>query len=152
MTGASRGLGEALTGALVERGWQVVVSGRSDRLLDVARRGGPAVTAVLGDVTDPVHRDRLVAAAALGDAARRASGGTGAASSESTAAPMPKSRSASQAARATEAPSPSAASRDTPAGPSRLAAAFASMVATRFRRRRCPSISAGKRSCKACVK
>jgi NAD(P)-dependent dehydrogenase (short-subunit alcohol dehydrogenase family) len=64
VTGASRGLGEALTGALVERGWQVVVSGRSDRLLDVARRGGPAVTAVLGDVTDPVHRDRLVAAAA----------------------------------------------------------------------------------------
>lgn len=64
VTGASRGFGAALTGALVERGWHVVASGRSDRLAAVAGRWGPAVTAVQGDVTDPRHRAELAAAAA----------------------------------------------------------------------------------------
>jgi NAD(P)-dependent dehydrogenase (short-subunit alcohol dehydrogenase family) len=65
VTGASQGLGRALTAALVERGWHVVVDARrSDRLADaVTTFGADNVTPVVGDVTDPDHRDALVAAA-----------------------------------------------------------------------------------------
>jgi len=65
VTGASRGLGRALAGALNERGWRLVVDSRDgDRLAaTVAALPRPAlVTAVRGDVADPAHRAALVAA------------------------------------------------------------------------------------------
>jgi NAD(P)-dependent dehydrogenase (short-subunit alcohol dehydrogenase family) len=63
VTGASRGLGLALTGALASRGWQLAVDARGGEALDdaVAALGG--VTALPGDVADPEHRRALVAAA-----------------------------------------------------------------------------------------
>jgi NAD(P)-dependent dehydrogenase (short-subunit alcohol dehydrogenase family) len=58
VTGASRGLGLALAGALAEGGWRVVIDAR--RL----RAGLPTgVVAVEGDVADPAHRSELVDAA-----------------------------------------------------------------------------------------
>ncbi len=68
VTGASRGLGRALTLALAERGWSLVVDGRDPSTLAVASdalhaAGAPAVHAVPGDVADPAHRDRLVTTA-----------------------------------------------------------------------------------------
>jgi NAD(P)-dependent dehydrogenase (short-subunit alcohol dehydrogenase family) len=73
VTGASRGLGRALTLALAERGWSLVVDGRDPSALAVAAdalhaAGSPTVQAVPGDVADPEHRERLVAATQqLGD-------------------------------------------------------------------------------------
>ena len=64
VTGASRGLGYALTTTLARRGWHVVVDARDkDRLgAAFAEVSGPgAVTPISGDVTDPAHRQRLVA-------------------------------------------------------------------------------------------
>jgi NAD(P)-dependent dehydrogenase (short-subunit alcohol dehydrogenase family) len=63
VTGASRGLGLALTRALASRGWQLAVDARGGEALDdaVAALGG--VTALPGDVADPEHRRALVAAA-----------------------------------------------------------------------------------------
>jgi NAD(P)-dependent dehydrogenase (short-subunit alcohol dehydrogenase family) len=63
VTGASRGLGRALTHALIARGWIVVVDARDDRALADAWAGEPNVLAIPGDVTDPEHRRALVAAA-----------------------------------------------------------------------------------------
>ena len=66
LTGASRGLGAALAGALSRRGWRLVVDGRDpDRLAaSVAALPRPdLVTALAGDVTDPAHRAALAAAA-----------------------------------------------------------------------------------------
>jgi NAD(P)-dependent dehydrogenase (short-subunit alcohol dehydrogenase family) len=61
VTGASAGLGRALTTALVERGWHVVTDARDRDRLEQATAGlGPSVVAVQGDVTDPRHRARLV--------------------------------------------------------------------------------------------
>jgi NAD(P)-dependent dehydrogenase (short-subunit alcohol dehydrogenase family) len=61
VTGASAGLGRALTTALVERGWRVVTDGRDHDRLEQATAGlGPSAVAVPGDVTDPRHRARLV--------------------------------------------------------------------------------------------
>ncbi|MGY1635632.1 SDR family NAD(P)-dependent oxidoreductase [Geodermatophilus sp. SYSU D00742] len=65
VTGASRGLGAALTEALSRRGWRLVVDGRDpDRLAaTVAALPRPGlVTAVAGDVADPAHRAALAAA------------------------------------------------------------------------------------------
>ncbi|HEX7443784.1 MAG TPA: SDR family oxidoreductase [Acidimicrobiales bacterium] len=61
ITGGSRGLGLALAGVLVNAGWDVVADGR-DRpsLEDAARRLGPHLHAVPGDVTDPTHRRALM--------------------------------------------------------------------------------------------
>lgn len=65
VTGASRGLGRALTVELVQRGWHVVVDARDEARLvsavDQLRAPG-AVTAVAGDVADPAHRRELAAA------------------------------------------------------------------------------------------
>src|ERR687895_259853 len=67
VTGASRGLGLALAGALAERGWRLVIDAREGVALEAAAadlRARADVTALAGDVTDPWHRHALVAAAA----------------------------------------------------------------------------------------
>ena len=63
VTGASRGLGLALTRALVDRGWRVVVDARDEAALRAAWPGAPAEVLVAGDVTDEWHRGALVEAA-----------------------------------------------------------------------------------------
>ena len=65
VTGASRGLGRALAGALNERGWRLVVDGRDPDRLAAAVAALPrpeAVTAIPGDVADPDHRAALAEA------------------------------------------------------------------------------------------
>jgi NAD(P)-dependent dehydrogenase (short-subunit alcohol dehydrogenase family) len=68
VTGASRGLGQALARELATRGWELVIDARSAAELDVVRfELGDAVTAIAGDVSDPAHRrDVVVAAEARG--------------------------------------------------------------------------------------
>jgi NAD(P)-dependent dehydrogenase (short-subunit alcohol dehydrogenase family) len=66
ITGASRGLGRALAMGLARRGWTLVVDARSAGPLELAAQqlrdaGAPEVTAIAGDVSDPSHRERLVA-------------------------------------------------------------------------------------------
>jgi NAD(P)-dependent dehydrogenase (short-subunit alcohol dehydrogenase family) len=63
VTGASRGLGLALTRALVERGWRVVVDARDADVLSQAWPNAPRDVLIPGDVADPVHRRRLIEAA-----------------------------------------------------------------------------------------
>jgi len=63
VTGASRGLGLALSRALVDRGWNVVVDARGNDALAAAWAGEDRVTAIAGDVSETDHLDRLVAAA-----------------------------------------------------------------------------------------
>ncbi len=63
VTGASRGLGLALTRALSERGWQLAVDARGAEALEHAVAGLSGVIAVTGDVADPDQRHRLVEAA-----------------------------------------------------------------------------------------
>jgi NAD(P)-dependent dehydrogenase (short-subunit alcohol dehydrogenase family) len=60
VTGASRGLGHALTCALHERGWRLVVDARDESTLGAAVDGIADVASVAGDVTDPDHRQALV--------------------------------------------------------------------------------------------
>jgi NAD(P)-dependent dehydrogenase (short-subunit alcohol dehydrogenase family) len=62
ITGGSLGLGRALTEALRDLGWHVVIDGRRPEPL--AAVAGDGITAVPGDVTDPAHRAALLAAAA----------------------------------------------------------------------------------------
>ena len=62
ITGASQGFGRTLLTALVARDWACVVDARDARALDEATAALPGVRAVPGDVTDPDHRARLVAA------------------------------------------------------------------------------------------
>ena len=63
VTGASRGLGLALSRALDERGWRLVVDARGGEALGEATNGLSGVTAIAGDVADPEHRRALVEAA-----------------------------------------------------------------------------------------
>jgi NAD(P)-dependent dehydrogenase (short-subunit alcohol dehydrogenase family) len=63
VTGASRGLGLALTRALAGRGWLVVVDARGGADLARAWENVGNVVAVPGDVADPDHRLALVEAA-----------------------------------------------------------------------------------------
>jgi NAD(P)-dependent dehydrogenase (short-subunit alcohol dehydrogenase family) len=66
VTGASRGLGLALTEALADDGWNLVVDARGANALDTAtRRLSPRATvrAIPGDIADGEHRRALVAAA-----------------------------------------------------------------------------------------
>ncbi len=65
ITGASRGLGLALTRVLADRDWHLIVDARDAAALEGALRGLPtygAVEAVAGDITDPRHRTALAAA------------------------------------------------------------------------------------------
>jgi NAD(P)-dependent dehydrogenase (short-subunit alcohol dehydrogenase family) len=71
VTGGSRGLGNALAGALLAHGWSVVTDARNAAELEAAalelRSGPPAggeLRALAGDVTDANHREALVAVAA----------------------------------------------------------------------------------------
>ncbi len=61
VTGASRGLGRALSAALVARGWTLVVDARDAAALQESFAGFDAsrVHAVPGDVTDAAHREQL---------------------------------------------------------------------------------------------
>lgn len=64
ITGASAGLGSALTSELAGRGWHLVITARrTDRLAAAAHGlpGAASVTAIAGDVADPVHRADVVA-------------------------------------------------------------------------------------------
>ena len=63
VTGASRGLGHALSQALVARGWNLVVDARDAAALHAAWAHEPRVTEIPGDVADPAHRRALVEAA-----------------------------------------------------------------------------------------
>jgi NAD(P)-dependent dehydrogenase (short-subunit alcohol dehydrogenase family) len=65
VTGASRGLGRALSAALADRGWRLVLDGRDAERLTTAVAALPhpeLVTAVPGDVADPQHRAALAEA------------------------------------------------------------------------------------------
>jgi NAD(P)-dependent dehydrogenase (short-subunit alcohol dehydrogenase family) len=68
VTGASRGFGRAVAVDLAKDGWRLVIDGRRAPLLDEAADGleamGAAVHPIAGDVTDPDHREALVASAA----------------------------------------------------------------------------------------
>jgi NAD(P)-dependent dehydrogenase (short-subunit alcohol dehydrogenase family) len=63
VTGASRGLGLALTRSLHERGWRLAVDARGSAELERATAGLERVAALAGDVADPWHRAALVEAA-----------------------------------------------------------------------------------------
>jgi NAD(P)-dependent dehydrogenase (short-subunit alcohol dehydrogenase family) len=63
VTGASRGLGRALTRALVSQGWIIVADARDARALAEAWEGEPNVLAIPGDVTSEAHLRALVEAA-----------------------------------------------------------------------------------------
>src|SRR3954453_17764948 len=65
VTGASRGLGLALTRALVDRGWRVAVDARHGAARRAAWAGGRPGVLVGGDVSDPQHRQALLDAAGL---------------------------------------------------------------------------------------
>jgi NAD(P)-dependent dehydrogenase (short-subunit alcohol dehydrogenase family) len=62
ITGASKGLGRAVTHALAERGWSLIVDARRADELSAATAGLSGVVAIPGDVTDPAHRENLAAA------------------------------------------------------------------------------------------
>jgi NAD(P)-dependent dehydrogenase (short-subunit alcohol dehydrogenase family) len=63
VTGASRGLGLALTHSLAQRGWDLIVDARGAEELERAWAGAPHVRTLAGDISDPQHRLALVEAA-----------------------------------------------------------------------------------------
>ncbi len=63
VTGASRGLGLALTRALARTGWQIVADARDGAALHAALGHEAGVTLVPGDIADATHRQALVEAA-----------------------------------------------------------------------------------------
>ncbi len=66
VTGASRGLGLALSHALARDGWRLVIDARTPADLGAAAvelGAAGEVTALPGDVSDPLHRRELVEAA-----------------------------------------------------------------------------------------
>jgi 3-oxoacyl-[acyl-carrier protein] reductase len=64
VTGGARGLGRATAECLVDEGARVVLSGRSQETLEVARKElGDAAVAVVADNGDPTTPGRLLAAA-----------------------------------------------------------------------------------------
>jgi len=70
VTGASRGLGFALAGALADAGYALVIDARdgaalSNATADLVARTGATVTAIPGNIADPGHRADMAAAAAV---------------------------------------------------------------------------------------
>ena len=65
VTGGSKGFGRAVAAELVAQGWAVIIDGREAGALERAAAQIGAM-AVVGDVTDPVHRYELVATARQG--------------------------------------------------------------------------------------
>ena len=66
ITGASRGLGLALSRELARRGWRLIIDARGAEALETARRELSAktdVVAIAGDVADAEHRVALASAA-----------------------------------------------------------------------------------------
>ncbi len=66
ITGVTRGLGLALARALAQRGWHLIINGRTQSTLQTIHRELSTltqVTAVPGDVTDKAHRQALAVAA-----------------------------------------------------------------------------------------
>ncbi|GAC1639564.1 MAG: SDR family oxidoreductase [Herpetosiphon sp.] len=66
VTGASEGLGLALSAALAQDGWRLIIDARREPLLAAARdrlAEKTLVVALVGDVTDPDHRAALATAA-----------------------------------------------------------------------------------------
>jgi len=67
ITGASRGLGRALTAGLAREGFALIIDARNGAALGEAaaplRAAGATVTAISGDITDPAHRDALLQSA-----------------------------------------------------------------------------------------
>jgi NAD(P)-dependent dehydrogenase (short-subunit alcohol dehydrogenase family) len=66
ITGASRGLGRALAGALAERGWSLVIDARGGGALERTARELGTITEVValrGDVADDWHRGGLIESA-----------------------------------------------------------------------------------------
>ncbi len=63
VTGASRGLGLALTRTLVDRGWRIVVDARDGDALRREWGYPPHDVVIAGDIADPAHRRALVEAA-----------------------------------------------------------------------------------------
>jgi NAD(P)-dependent dehydrogenase (short-subunit alcohol dehydrogenase family) len=67
ITGASRGLGRILAGFVAKQGYSLITTARNERDLLAASNGfgatGASVVSLPGDVSDPEHRRRLVAAA-----------------------------------------------------------------------------------------
>lgn len=63
VTGASRGLGLALTRQLVDDGWKVTVDARGADHLRAATGNLPGVRAIPGDMADPFHWTDLIASA-----------------------------------------------------------------------------------------
>jgi len=64
ITGASRGLGLALARRLAGQGWNLIIDGRGAEALETARAElarHTQVRAIVGDVTDPAHRQALAA-------------------------------------------------------------------------------------------
>jgi NAD(P)-dependent dehydrogenase (short-subunit alcohol dehydrogenase family) len=65
VTGGARGFGRAVSAALLDRGWTVVIDARRIADLDAtaAALDSPHLTCVAGDVTDATHRVALIDAA-----------------------------------------------------------------------------------------
>lgn len=62
ITGASKGLGRAVTRALAERGWSLIVDARGADELRATTADLDRVIAIPGDVIDPAHRAQLASA------------------------------------------------------------------------------------------
>ena len=62
LTGASAGIGKAVTARLVEDGWTVYITARSeDKLVAMAEGSGGKIIPAPGDVTDPEAMEKIVA-------------------------------------------------------------------------------------------
>jgi NAD(P)-dependent dehydrogenase (short-subunit alcohol dehydrogenase family)/predicted enzyme related to lactoylglutathione lyase len=68
ITGASRGLGLALAHELAAAGWALIIDARGGDALAAAaaelraQSAGGDITALVGDITSPAHRDAMIAA------------------------------------------------------------------------------------------
>lgn len=62
ITGGSSGLGRELVHALSAAGWRVITDARDGAALARETHGLPGVDGIPGDVTDPEHKEELVAA------------------------------------------------------------------------------------------